>query len=90
MTPSMTACRRAPSPPVSADLILPVAEIPEAILRFDRTEPRLPLPEDGEDVPQDERLFCRRYSRNYARAPTATSAAISALPFCGALPGVCS
>ena len=40
-----------------ADLILPVAEIPQAILRFDRTEPRIPLQKDGEDVPQDERVL---------------------------------
>ncbi len=37
-----------------ADLILPVAQIPDAILRFDRTRPRIPLLKEGEDVPQDE------------------------------------
>jgi two-component system CheB/CheR fusion protein len=43
-----------------ADFILPVAEIPDAILRFDRTEPRLPRTKDGEDVPQNERMLLQK------------------------------
>jgi two-component system CheB/CheR fusion protein len=43
-----------------ADFILPVAEIPGAILRFDRTAPRLPQPKDGEDVPQNERMLLQK------------------------------
>jgi two-component system CheB/CheR fusion protein len=39
------------------DFILPVGEIPDTILRFDRTQPRVPLPKDGDDVPQDERML---------------------------------
>src|SRR5262249_25596487 len=39
------------------DLILPVAEIPGTILSFDRTQPRLPLPKDGDEVPPDERIL---------------------------------
>jgi two-component system CheB/CheR fusion protein len=42
------------------DLILPVAEIPENILRFQRTRPRVPLPEEGEEVPQDERVLVQK------------------------------
>src|SRR5262249_757219 len=42
------------------DYILPVADIPAAILRFDRTKPRVPLPKDGEDVPQDERVLLQK------------------------------
>src|SRR5215831_16896245 len=43
-----------------ADFILPVAEIPDAILRFDRTEPRVPSPKEGEDVPQSERMLLQK------------------------------
>ena len=32
-----------------ADLIIPVEEIPRAILDFDRTEPRIQVPKDGEE-----------------------------------------
>ena len=42
------------------DLVLPVAEIPEAILRFDRTQPRIPVPSEGEDVPQDDRILLQK------------------------------
>ena len=42
------------------DLILPLAEIPDNILRYDRTRPRVPLPDDGEDAPQDERLMLQK------------------------------
>ena len=43
-----------------ADFILPVAEIPETILRFDRTRPQLPMPDEGEEVPPNERLLLHR------------------------------
>ncbi len=43
-----------------ADLILPVAEIPEAILRFHRTRPRIPLPKEDEEVPPDERILLQK------------------------------
>jgi two-component system CheB/CheR fusion protein len=39
------------------DFVLPVAEIPGSILRFDRVQPRLPLPSDEHDVSQDERIL---------------------------------
>ncbi|WP_339749444.1 CheR family methyltransferase [uncultured Rubinisphaera sp.] len=35
------------------DLILPLAEIPEAILRFSKTKPRLKLPKDGEELGEE-------------------------------------
>lgn len=37
------------------DFVLPVAEIPECILRFARIQPRLAIPLDGEEISQDER-----------------------------------
>jgi two-component system CheB/CheR fusion protein len=40
-----------------ADFVLPLAEIPATILRYDNTEPRVPRVDDGEIVPQDERVF---------------------------------
>ncbi|HEX4134944.1 MAG TPA: chemotaxis protein CheB [Bryobacteraceae bacterium] len=43
-----------------ADLILPIAEIPAAILRIDRTQPRLALPKDDEEVAQDERVLLQK------------------------------
>src|SRR5215831_15202651 len=63
-----------------ADFILPVAEIPAAILRFDRTEPRVPKPQDGEDVPQNERMLLQkvfaqlraRTDRDFSRYKRAT------------------
>ena len=36
------------------DLVLPVAQMPEAILRFARTRPRITVPEDGEAVADDQ------------------------------------
>ncbi len=39
------------------DFILSVAEIPATILRFDKTEPRVPEIEDGEAIPPDERVL---------------------------------
>src|SRR5215472_16137944 len=42
------------------DFILPIAEIPESILRFDRIRPKVPLPAEDEDVPQDERLLLHK------------------------------
>lgn len=38
------------------DFILPVADIPASILRYDRTQPRVSVPQDEEDVPADERM----------------------------------
>jgi two-component system CheB/CheR fusion protein len=43
-----------------ADLILPIAEIPAAILRIDRTRPRMALPKDDEEVAQDERVLLQK------------------------------
>jgi two-component system CheB/CheR fusion protein len=42
------------------DFILPVAEIPESILRFVRVHPRLPLPAGNEEVSQDERVLLQK------------------------------
>src|SRR5262249_3749576 len=42
------------------DLILPVAEIPAAILRYDRTQPRLALPSDGDEGSPDESVLLHR------------------------------
>jgi two-component system CheB/CheR fusion protein len=38
------------------DLVLPLAQIPDAVLRFSRTEPRLPMAEDGEALNPDDRV----------------------------------
>ncbi|HUB78386.1 MAG TPA: CheR family methyltransferase [Bryobacteraceae bacterium] len=37
-----------------ADYVLPLVEIPGAILRYDRTQPRVTMPSDGDEVPQSE------------------------------------
>jgi two-component system, chemotaxis family, CheB/CheR fusion protein len=37
------------------DLILPLAEIPQHVLRFARTQPQVPVPEHGDELAQDER-----------------------------------
>ena len=42
------------------DFVLPVAEIPKSILRFDRIQPRLPLPSESEEVSQDERVLLHK------------------------------
>jgi two-component system, chemotaxis family, CheB/CheR fusion protein len=63
-----------------ADHIAPVAQIPEIILRFERTQPRVAVPDDGEDVPQDERqllhqLFAQlraRTDRDFSRYKRST------------------
>ena len=63
-----------------ADYILPVAEIPEAILRYDRTEPRVFVPHDGEEVSKDEwalmqRVFAQlraRTDRDFSRYKRST------------------
>ncbi|HEY3455074.1 MAG TPA: chemotaxis protein CheB [Bryobacteraceae bacterium] len=39
------------------DRILPVAEIPDSILRYDRTAPRVEVPDDGSEAAQAERLL---------------------------------
>jgi hypothetical protein len=31
------------------DMILPIERIPDAIIGFSRTEPRIPMPSDGEE-----------------------------------------
>lgn len=64
-----------------ADLILPVAEIPGAILRYDRTEPRIPIPGDAEDEPDHtesallQRIFAQlraRTGRDFSRYKKST------------------
>jgi two-component system CheB/CheR fusion protein len=42
------------------DFVRPVAEIPASILRFDRVQPRVPLPSDEEDIPTDERALLHK------------------------------
>jgi two-component system CheB/CheR fusion protein len=42
------------------DLVLPVAEIPAAVLQFIHTDPRLVVPADGEDIGEDTRRFLHR------------------------------
>jgi two-component system, chemotaxis family, CheB/CheR fusion protein len=42
------------------DFILPVQDIPETILKFERTEPRVPLPQDGDEVPQTEAVLLQK------------------------------
>ncbi len=42
------------------DFILPVAEIPAAILRYTRTQPRLAVPVEGEVVSEDETVLLHR------------------------------
>lgn len=42
------------------DLVLPVASIPSAVLRFARTEPRLPLAHDGEAMDVDHRVLLQK------------------------------
>ncbi len=42
------------------DFILPVAEIPAAILRYDRTQPRLAFPKEGEEISQDETVLLHK------------------------------
>ncbi len=42
------------------DLILPVEQIPEAILRYQRTEPRISLPEHDDEVPQTEHALLQK------------------------------
>jgi PAS domain S-box-containing protein len=44
----------------TVDYILPVAEIPDVILRYDRTEPRIAVPTDGQDVPQNEQALLQK------------------------------
>ena len=42
------------------DLILPVAEIPGAVLRFASTEPKVPVPDDGEEPEPEERMLLHK------------------------------
>lgn len=39
------------------DFVLPVAEIPDRILRFDRIRPRVPVRLESDEVPRDERIL---------------------------------
>ncbi len=43
-----------------ADFILPVQEIPGTILRFSRTEPRVPLPQGDEEVAENEQAVLQQ------------------------------
>src|SRR5262245_28485775 len=42
------------------DLVLPVGSIPSAVLRFARTEPRLPIAQDGEALEVDHRVLLQK------------------------------
>ena len=42
------------------DLVLPVAEIPAAILRFAHTEPRISVPSEDEEVEAEERRLLQK------------------------------
>jgi two-component system CheB/CheR fusion protein len=42
------------------DFVLPVAEIPGRILRFASIQPRVPLPSEGDEVPQNERILLHK------------------------------
>ncbi|MEP0548183.1 MAG: chemotaxis protein CheB [Rhodothermales bacterium] len=52
------------------DLVLPLAEIPDAILRFARTEPRLPVPDDDGDIEGEQRQLLHKVFA-HVRARTA-------------------
>ena len=62
------------------DRILPIAEIPEALLRYVRTDPRVTLPEDGKEGEQNERILLpkivailkTRTERDFSRYKPAT------------------
>jgi two-component system CheB/CheR fusion protein len=42
------------------DFVMPVAEIPASILRFDSVQPRVPVPSDEGEVPPDERMLLHK------------------------------
>jgi two-component system CheB/CheR fusion protein len=42
------------------DLVLPVSSIPSAVLRFARTDPRLPVAQDGETLEADHRVLLQK------------------------------
>ena len=42
------------------DLVLPVAQIPEAIVRFARTEPRVPVPDEDTAVERSDRALLQK------------------------------
>ena len=51
-----------------ADFVLPVAKIPETILRFERTRPRVAVPAHSEKVTEDEaRVLQRIFTQLHAR-----------------------
>ena len=62
------------------DRILPVAEIPGAILRYERTEPRVPLPADDAEPEHDQRILLQkvfaqlraRMDRDFSRYKSST------------------
>ena len=62
------------------DRILPLAEIPEVLLRYARTDPRVSLPVDGKESEPNERLLVRkimailktRTERDFSRYKPAT------------------
>ncbi len=62
------------------DRILPLAEIPEALLRYVRTDPRVAVPEDGKEGEQNERILLpkilailkTRTERDFSRYKPAT------------------
>jgi two-component system CheB/CheR fusion protein len=44
----------------AADFILPISQIPDAILRYHRTEPRVQVPAEGEEVEHCEKVLLQR------------------------------
>jgi len=62
------------------DLVLPLAAIPDAVIRWASTQPRVPVPEDGEDVPPDDhalllKVFAQlraRQNRDFSRYKRST------------------
>lgn len=62
------------------DLVLPLAEMPDALIRYLKTEPRLPLPEDGKEAEHAERILLpkilavlkSRTDRDFSRYKSAT------------------
>lgn len=62
------------------DRILPIAQIPEALIRFVRTEPQVPLPADGQETEHTEHVLLpkiltilkTRTDRDFSRYKTAT------------------
>lgn len=72
------------------DLILPIAEIAEALLRYVKTDPRVALPEDGKESEQNERLLLPKILAILKARTGETLAATSQPRFCVVSPGGCS